>query len=129
MSSVLEQCPGAREGPAIPKEVDHRGRREAIARALWRVVEQRGVIQLTMRVVAQEAGMSLGQLQHYFASRTAMLSFAMIFASEQTSVRVHQGLEKLTSQTRSGGDSHQHVETTPRLRCIAIRSPLGPHHH
>ncbi|WP_432022514.1 TetR/AcrR family transcriptional regulator [Streptomyces parvus] len=66
-----------------------------IARALWRVVERRGVTQLTMRVVAEEAGMSLGQLQHYFASRTAMLSFAMDFASEQTSVRVRQGLERL----------------------------------
>ncbi len=39
--------------------------------------------------------MSLGQLQHYFASRTAMLSFAMDFASEQTSVRLHQEREKL----------------------------------
>ncbi|GGQ22569.1 TetR/AcrR family transcriptional regulator [Streptosporangium pseudovulgare] len=79
----------------MPKQVDHRGRREAIARALWRVVEQRGVAHLTMRVVAQEAGISLGQLQHYFASRAAMLSFAMDFASEQTSLRVEQGLKKL----------------------------------
>ncbi|MFG3529928.1 TetR/AcrR family transcriptional regulator [Streptomyces sp. NPDC047917] len=79
----------------MPKQVDHRGRREAIARALWRVVEQRGVAHLTMRVVAQEAGISLGQLQHYFASRAAMLSFAMDFASEQTSLRVEQGLERL----------------------------------
>ncbi|MFD6658627.1 TetR/AcrR family transcriptional regulator [Streptomyces parvus] len=79
----------------MPKQVDHRGRREVIARALWRVVEQRGTTQLTMRAVAQEAGMSLGQLQHYFASRAAMLAFAMDFASEQTSVRIDQGLKKL----------------------------------
>ncbi|YCK39817.1 hypothetical protein ACNF49_38880 [Actinomadura sp. ATCC 39365] len=39
--------------------------------------------------------MSLGQLQHYFASRAAMLSFAMGFASEQTSLRVEQGLAEL----------------------------------
>ncbi|WP_043632318.1 TetR/AcrR family transcriptional regulator [Nonomuraea candida] len=79
----------------MPKQVDHRGRREAIARALWRVVERRGVTHLTMRVVAQEAGISLGQLQHYFASRAAMLSFAMDFASEQTALRVERGLERL----------------------------------
>ncbi|MZD05800.1 TetR family transcriptional regulator [Streptomyces sp. SID5785] len=79
----------------MPKQVDHRARRETIARALWRVVEQRGVTQLTMRVVAQEAGMSLGQLQHYFASRTTMLSFAMDFASEQTAARVQKGLVAL----------------------------------
>ncbi|GGY07053.1 TetR/AcrR family transcriptional regulator [Streptomyces hiroshimensis] len=79
----------------MPKQVDHRERRETIARALWRVVEQRGVAHLTMREVAQEAGISHGALQHYFASRGAMLSFAMDFAAEQTSLRVGRGLQEL----------------------------------
>ncbi|MEU3878188.1 TetR family transcriptional regulator C-terminal domain-containing protein [Streptomyces sp. NPDC029704] len=91
----------------MPKQVDHRERREAIARALWRVVEERGIVHLTMREVAQEAGMSLGQLQHYFASRQAMLSFAMDFASEQTTVRVDSGLKHL-------GD-HPHPRDVLRL--------------
>ncbi|MFD5432280.1 TetR/AcrR family transcriptional regulator [Kitasatospora sp. NPDC127067] len=72
----------------MPKQVDHRERRETIARALWRVVERRGVTHLTMREVAQEAGISLGQLQHYFGSRAQMLSFAMDFAGEQSAQRV-----------------------------------------
>ncbi|MFF2545985.1 TetR/AcrR family transcriptional regulator [Kitasatospora sp. NPDC058063] len=72
----------------MPKQVDHRERRETIARALWRVVERRGATHLTMREVAQEAGISLGQLQHYFGSRAQMLSFAMDFASEQSARRV-----------------------------------------
>ncbi|MFF4407625.1 TetR/AcrR family transcriptional regulator [Streptomyces sp. NPDC001404] len=79
----------------MPKQVDHHERRQAIARALWRVVEQRGVTHLTVREVAREAGMSHGQLQHYFATREAMLSFAMDFASEQTSLRVGRGLQDL----------------------------------
>lgn len=76
----------------MPKVVDHRERREAIATALWRVVEQQGWPRATMREVAREAGVSLGQLQHYFSSRTSMLSFAMEFAAEQTSERVTHGL-------------------------------------
>ncbi|PNE40804.1 MULTISPECIES: TetR/AcrR family transcriptional regulator [Streptomyces] len=79
----------------MPKQVDHRERREAIARALWRVVEQRGVAQLSLREVAREAGMSHGQLQHYFASREAMLTFAMDFATEQTTLRVDRRLAEL----------------------------------
>ncbi len=79
----------------MPKQVDHRERRETIARALWRVVAQRGVAHLTLREVAQEAGISHGALQHYFASREEMLSFAMDFASEQTSQRVGRGLHEL----------------------------------
>lgn len=81
----------------MPKQVDHRERRETIARALWRVVEQQGWSRATMREVAGAAGVSLGQVQHYFASRTAMLEFAMEFASEQTSQRVTQSLERLGS--------------------------------
>ncbi|WKG00804.1 TetR/AcrR family transcriptional regulator [Mycolicibacterium sp. HK-90] len=79
----------------MPKQVDHRERRETIARALWRVVDQRGVLRLSLREVAKEAEMSHGQLQHYFASRQELLSFAMDFAAEQTAQRVARGLEAL----------------------------------
>ncbi|GAA0455497.1 TetR/AcrR family transcriptional regulator [Streptomyces stramineus] len=79
----------------MPKQVDHRERRETIARALWRVVERRGVAHLTLREVAQEAGISHGALQHYFTSRGAMLAFAMDFAAEQTSLRVGRGMREL----------------------------------
>uniref|UniRef100_A0AAU3GYD8 TetR/AcrR family transcriptional regulator n=1 Tax=Streptomyces sp. NBC_01401 TaxID=2903854 RepID=A0AAU3GYD8_9ACTN len=79
----------------MPKQVDHRERREAIARALWRVVDQRGVLHLSLREVAREAGISHGQLQHYFTSRQALLAFAMDFAAEQTSLRVSRSLGEL----------------------------------
>ncbi|GAB3125785.1 TetR/AcrR family transcriptional regulator [Tsukamurella serpentis] len=79
----------------MPKQVDHRERREAIARALWRVVDASGVQRLSVREVAKEAGMSHGQLQHYFASRQDMLGFAMDFAAEQTADRIARGLADL----------------------------------
>ncbi|MFT3874873.1 MAG: TetR family transcriptional regulator C-terminal domain-containing protein [Propioniciclava sp.] len=79
----------------MPKQVDHHERRTSIAHALWRVVDQQGWAKATMREVAREAGVSLGQLQHYFSSRAEMLAFAMEFASEQTSHRVAQGLISL----------------------------------
>lgn len=79
----------------MPKQVDHHERRESIAHALWRVVDQQGWVKATMREVAREAGVSLGQLQHYFSSRAEMLAFAMEFASEQTAHRVRRGLESL----------------------------------
>ena len=79
----------------MPKQVDHRERRETIARALWRVVEQRGIAHASVREVAQEAGISHGAVQHYFATREEMLVFAMDFASEQTSLRVAASLGEL----------------------------------
>ncbi|GGU97702.1 HTH-type transcriptional regulator PksA [Streptomyces albospinus] len=79
----------------MPKQVDHHQRREEIARALWQVVEQRGVSHLSLREVAKEAGISHGALQHYFTSREAMLSFAMDLAYEQKSLRISRGLQEL----------------------------------
>ena len=79
----------------MPKQVDHRERRASIAHALWRVVDQQGWGKATMREVAREAGVSLGQLQHYFSTRAEMLTFAMEYTSEQTSRRVGQRLAAL----------------------------------
>ena len=79
----------------MPKQVDHRERRESIAHALWRIVEQQGLARATMREVAREAEVSLGQLQHYFSSRAEMLAFAIEFAADQTSHRVTQGVATL----------------------------------
>ncbi len=82
----------------MPKQVDHRERREEIARALWRVVDASGVLRLSLREVAKEAGMSHGQVQHYFTSRQELLGFAMDFAAEQSAARVAQGLEELGAE-------------------------------
>jgi len=79
----------------VPKQVDHRERRESIAQALWKIVDQRGWARATMREVAREAEVSLGQLQHYFSSRAEMLTFAMEFASQHTQQRVARVLTSL----------------------------------
>ncbi|GAA2451350.1 hypothetical protein GCM10010433_61710 [Streptomyces pulveraceus] len=49
----------------------------------------------SVREVAQEAGISHGSVQHYFATREEMLVFAMDFASEQTSLRVAESIREL----------------------------------
>ncbi|MER6298209.1 TetR family transcriptional regulator C-terminal domain-containing protein [Kitasatospora sp. NPDC001539] len=47
------------------------------------------------REVAQEAGISLGQLQHYFGSRAELLAFAADLAGEQSALRVRRALSAL----------------------------------
>lgn len=101
----------------MPKQVDHRERRESIAHALWAIVDQQGWARATMREVAREAGVSLGQLQHYFSSRAQMLTFAIDYAAEQTSQRVAQGIAAL--------DQPPHPREV--LRVVLIdRLPLRP---
>jgi TetR/AcrR family transcriptional regulator, transcriptional repressor of bet genes len=61
----------------MPRKVDHDERRRHIVAALLRIVGRQGLEAVSMREVAVEAGVSLGAVQHYFASKDAMLLFAM----------------------------------------------------
>lgn len=101
----------------MPKQVDHRERREAIAHALWGIVDQHGWARATLREVARDAGVSLGQLQHYFSSRAQMLTFAIEFAADQTSQRVMQGIAAL--------DQPPHPRDVLRLVLLELL-PLRP---
>ena len=101
----------------MPKQVDHHERREAIAHALWRIVDQQGWARATMREVAREAGVSLGHLQHYFSSRAEMLTFAVDFAADQTSQRVTQGMAAL--------DQPPHPRDVLRVTLVELL-PLRP---
>lgn len=101
----------------MPKQVDHHERRESIAHALWRVVDQQGWARATLREVAREADVSLGQLQHYFSSRAEMLAFATEFAAEQTSHRIQEVLSAL--------DRPPHPREVLRLALLELL-PLRP---
>lgn len=79
----------------VPKQVDHQQRRLAIAAAVWRVVAERGFEGASLRHVAGEAGMSMGLVQHYFATKQEMLQFAMDAVQESTEQRFAAELARL----------------------------------
>ncbi|QUC13639.1 TetR/AcrR family transcriptional regulator [Arachnia propionica] len=57
----------------MPKLVDHDVRRREIAQAVWAVIAERGIEGVTLRSVAAEAGVSVGRIQHYYASREELV--------------------------------------------------------
>jgi AcrR family transcriptional regulator len=57
----------------VPKLVDHEQRRAEITRALWDVISDRGIEGVTYQAVAQAAGVSVGRVQHYFASKDNLI--------------------------------------------------------
>lgn len=77
----------------MTQRVDHEERRHRIAEALWRIVGSRGLDDVGLREIAGEAGMSLGQLQHYFRSKDELLVFALDRLGRLTGERVRSGLE------------------------------------
>lgn len=60
----------------MPRKVDHEQRRRRIAEAVWAIVALRGLEAVSLRDVAAEAGVSLGQVQHYFKTKDQVLRYA-----------------------------------------------------
>jgi AcrR family transcriptional regulator len=79
----------------MPIQVDHDERRRRIAGALWKLARTKGLGQASLREVAAEAGMSLGQLQHYFPTREALIECAMELVSTETQDRVKAAVAAL----------------------------------
>jgi AcrR family transcriptional regulator len=61
----------------VPRQVDRLERRRALADAVFAVVAERGLEAVSLREVAARAGVSMGAVQHYFASKDEMLRFAL----------------------------------------------------
>lgn len=57
--------------------MDHAVRRQDLAAALWRVVRDEGIHQVSVRSVAAAAGTSPSALRHYFATQDELLGFAL----------------------------------------------------
>ncbi|WP_214319543.1 TetR/AcrR family transcriptional regulator [Nonomuraea sediminis] len=57
----------------MPKQVDHAARRAEIANAALRLCARDGLAGVSIGQVAQEAGISKGLVQHYFAAKADLL--------------------------------------------------------
>jgi TetR/AcrR family transcriptional repressor of bet genes len=70
-------------------------RREQICRAAAVVISREGFAGTTMRLVADEAGVSTGMLNHYFANRQDLLTNTLTFVSEGASEQMRAIVEAL----------------------------------
>jgi AcrR family transcriptional regulator len=72
----------------MPKIVNHDSRRIQLAEAAWRIIRSKGIDEVSVRNVAEEAGMSLGSLRHYFATHSELLAFSMRLVSDRVESRL-----------------------------------------
>lgn len=72
----------------MPKQVDHSSRRATISDAVMRLLARDGLESISLRHVAAEAGVSAGQVQHYFPSKEAMMEFATTTIAERIGARI-----------------------------------------
>ena len=72
----------------MPKIVDHDQRRAELARVVWDVISRDGIEGVTVRKVAEQAGVSVGGLRHYFDSQRGLLLFAAKTMADRVTARV-----------------------------------------
>lgn len=83
----------------MPKIVDPEERRQDITRAVFRLVERDGIEAASLRNIADEAGLAIGSVRHYFPNHAAVMDFAMRELTEKTSRRVLEHVERLSNDS------------------------------
>lgn len=60
----------------VPKIVDAQARRQDVVDAVWRIIGSDGLERASLREVADEAGLAVGSVRHYFASSDELHRYA-----------------------------------------------------
>ncbi|RSN10820.1 TetR family transcriptional regulator [Streptomyces sp. WAC 05977] len=72
----------------MPKIVDPDARRLEIAEAVFRVIQRDGLAQASLRSVAEEAGLAIGSVRHYFRGHDELIVFAMRSLGDRLEARL-----------------------------------------
>jgi len=95
----------------VPRIVDAEVRRRAVVDALFRVVRREGVEQASLRNVADEAGLAIGSVRHYFDSHDELLVFALQELEDRVEARMRAGAERILAAGTS-------AERTPLVESL-----------
>ncbi len=68
--------------------IDGAERRRLLSEAVWRIILRRGLPAVSVRAVAEEAGLVAGSVRHFFPSQGELLGFAMTALVEAVTGRV-----------------------------------------
>lgn len=75
------------------RKVDQNERPGQLADVIVDIVAERGVDAVSVREVANRAGVSIGTVQHYFPTKDQMLAFAVDHVGERIVARMHECTE------------------------------------
>jgi AcrR family transcriptional regulator len=101
----------------MPKKVDPEIRRDEVVDAVFRVVRRSGFEQASLRNVAEEAGLAIGSVRHYFDGHTDLMVFAMRASLDRVSARLTERVGPLLAardhEARAEGVERMLTELLP----------------
>lgn len=80
----------------MPKIVDHQKQREKVAKAVWAVIVKHGIEKATVRNIAEEAGLSVSTMRHYFNNQSELLRFSMQLIIDNMDKRLQQRIDQFS---------------------------------
>ena len=82
----------------VPKIVDAGARRQDVVDAVFRIIASDGLERASLREVAEEAGLAVGSVRHYFASSDELLVHSFSVVIDRIAGRLELALEAVQGQ-------------------------------
>jgi len=95
----------------VPKIVDAQARRAEIVEAVFRIIAVDGLERASLREVADEAGLAVGSVRHYFAGSEELLSHSFSVVVDRITARLSAALPAMTAGDPATGDHRDAVLT------------------
>jgi AcrR family transcriptional regulator len=84
----------------MPKIVDAEARRAEIVEAVFRIIAVDGLERASLREVADEAGLAVGSVRHYFAGSDELLRFSFAAVVDRIMARLSAALPAMVATER-----------------------------
>ncbi|GAA1180741.1 TetR/AcrR family transcriptional regulator [Nesterenkonia xinjiangensis] len=85
----------------MPRTMDRDARKNQLAEAVWQVILDQGISAVSVRTVAERAGVAVGSLRHVFPSRAELVQFSAELMVQRATDRLYATYPKAAS-----GDPH-----------------------
>lgn len=86
----------------MPKIIDATQRRSEVADAVFAIVVREGFSAVSLRSIAEETGLAIGSIRHYFSTADEIVRFALDTIVERISARLEARLATLLPDLDSG---------------------------
>lgn len=95
----------------MPKIVHAAARRQEVVEAVWRIIAVDGLERASLREVADEAGLAVGSVRHYFAGSEELLAFSFATVIDSIVGRLEKALPGLQDHPPASAERRTAVLT------------------
>lgn len=92
----------------MPRRIDRNARKAQLAEAVWQIIRDRGIGAVSVRSVADQAGVAVGSLRHAFPTRAELLRFS-------AELMVQRAMERIRAIPRPEDDQQYALEVVKHL--------------